>query len=63
MDCHTFLLSPIQTLTVGARITLAPPLSSKTTKAGHGLKAIALTAGREFHPAPKEYFAHKTKPL
>jgi hypothetical protein len=45
--------SPIQTLTVGFRISLNPP-----PKAGHGLKTISLsiTAGWEFHPAPKNIF-------
>jgi hypothetical protein len=45
-------LSPIQTLTVGAGFTPAPPSyndGSRTYKA-HAL----ITVGRELHPAPKD---------
>ena len=48
--------SPIQTLTVGARFTLAPPQN-----AGHGLQALLVTAGRELHPAPKNLFNSLTE--
>ena len=42
--------SPIQTLTVGPGVSPDPPQN-----AGHGLEEIpSITAGREFHPAPKD---------
>jgi hypothetical protein len=41
--------SPIQTFTVGFGVSPNPPHT-----AGHGLRLIAITAGREFHPAPKD---------
>lgn len=43
------ILSPIQTLTVGSRISLDQPLIYIS-----GSQAL-FTAGWEFHPAPKEH--------
>ncbi len=50
-DTLHFILSPIQTLTVGFRLPLNQPYCINST--GRGL-ASKLTAGWEFHPAPKE---------
>jgi hypothetical protein len=44
------ILSPIQTLTVGSRISLDQPLTNVSRSQAH------ITAGWEFHPAPKEFY-------
>jgi len=44
--------SPIQTLTVGTRLSLVPPQN-----AGHGLQLLIVTVGRELHPAPKKPYS------
>lgn len=50
--------SPIQTFTVGFGISPNPPFS--LLKPGHGLrgntKYYLITAGWEFHPAPKDSY-------
>lgn len=46
---HLFFSHP--DCTVGTRIALVQPQN-----AGHGLTGNLLTVGREFHPAPKNFF-------
>lgn len=46
---HSFFSHP--DYTVGTRIALVQPQN-----AGHGLTGNLLTVGRDFHPAPKNFF-------
>ncbi len=45
-----YISSPIQTITVGPRLTLGQP----RLHVGHGLQLYVVTVGRDFHPAPKK---------